>query len=72
MTVLESNFYKLSYRIYFPMKKLNLLIVLVLMQFVAFAQVDSIYGQFVSPPDGAKPRVWWHWMNGNITKEGIR
>jgi hypothetical protein len=27
---------------------------------------------FLSPPDAAKPRVWWHWMNGNITKEGIR
>lgn len=27
---------------------------------------------FVNPPDDAKPRVWWHWMNGNITKEGIR
>ena len=27
---------------------------------------------FESPPDEAKPRVWWHWMNGNITKEGIK
>jgi hypothetical protein len=27
---------------------------------------------FRNPPDSAKPRVWWHWMNGNITKEGIR
>lgn len=27
---------------------------------------------FVSPPQQAKPRVWWHWMNGNITKEGIQ
>jgi len=27
---------------------------------------------FQNPPPGAKPRVWWHWMNGNITKEGIR
>jgi hypothetical protein len=27
---------------------------------------------FVTPPDSAKPRVWWHWMNGNVTKEGIR
>ena len=26
---------------------------------------------FSTPPDAAKPRVWWHWMNGNITKEGI-
>ncbi len=27
---------------------------------------------FLNPPDAARPRVWWHWMNGNITKEGIR
>lgn len=27
---------------------------------------------FAQPPDSAKPRVWWHWMNGNVTKEGIR
>ncbi|WP_163718651.1 glycosyl hydrolase [Mangrovibacterium lignilyticum] len=33
------------------------------------AQLES---GFVTPPDSAKPRVWWHWMNGNITKEGIR
>ena len=24
------------------------------------------------PPDSAKPLVWWHWMNGNISKEGIK
>jgi hypothetical protein len=27
---------------------------------------------FQDPPDSAKPRVWWHWMNGNITKQGIK
>ncbi|AIT81997.1 glycosyl hydrolase [Novosphingobium pentaromativorans] len=27
---------------------------------------------FQDPPDAARPRVWWHWMNGNITKDGIR
>ena len=27
---------------------------------------------FQNPPESAKPRVWWHWMNGNITREGIR
>jgi hypothetical protein len=27
---------------------------------------------FQTPPDAAKPRVWWHWMNGNVTKKGIR
>lgn len=28
--------------------------------------------QFQTPPNSAKPRVWWHWMNGNITKDGIQ
>ena len=28
--------------------------------------------EFLNPPDEAKPRVWWHWMNGNITQDGIR
>ena len=26
---------------------------------------------FAAPPDSAKPHTWWHWMNGNVTKEGI-
>jgi hypothetical protein len=33
---------------------------------------DSLLQGFENPPDSAKPRVWWHWMNGNITKEGIK
>src|SRR3984893_8102385 len=33
---------------------------------------DALESGFLNPPDSAKPRVWWHWMNGNITKEGIR
>src|SRR3989442_1199881 len=34
--------------------------------------VDALFPGFHNPPDSAKPRVWWHWMNGNITKEGIK
>jgi hypothetical protein len=33
---------------------------------------SSIYKGFVNPGNAARPRVWWHWMNGNITKDGIR
>jgi hypothetical protein len=33
---------------------------------------DNLYKGFLSPGNAAKPRVWWHWMNGNITKEGIQ
>ncbi len=40
----------------------------------AWGQVsgDALEHGFKEPPDSAKPRVWWHWMNGNITKEGIK
>src|SRR4051812_18706614 len=33
---------------------------------------DALKQGFENPPNGAKPRVWWHWMNGNITQEGIK
>ena len=36
----------------------------------AFAQ-DSLQKNFQNPPASAKPHTWWHWMNGNITREGI-
>lgn len=27
---------------------------------------------FMDPPKEARPQVWWHWMDGNVSKEGIR
>src|SRR6516165_6781118 len=33
---------------------------------------DPLRSGFENPPESARPRVWWHWMNGNITKEGIK
>jgi len=35
-------------------------------------QADQLAAGFVSPPAEAKPLTWWHWINGNVTKEGIR
>jgi len=26
---------------------------------------------FLDPPGSARPHTWWHWMDGNVTKEGI-
>lgn len=26
---------------------------------------------FRNPPQEARPHVWWHWLNGNISEEGI-
>jgi len=31
----------------------------------------SLETRFFNPPDEAKPWVFWHWMNGHITREGI-
>ena len=36
------------------------------------SQGDPLLRGFQNPPDSAKPRVWWHWMNGNVSKEGIK
>jgi hypothetical protein len=39
----------------------------------AFAiSADSLETGFLNPPESAKPQTWWHWMNGNVTKEGIK
>jgi (4-O-methyl)-D-glucuronate---lignin esterase len=37
----------------------------------AAAPANALERGFKDPPDSAKPRVWWHWLNGNVTKEGI-
>src|SRR5262245_32636536 len=34
------------------------------------AKVDLARG-FDDPPAQARPHTWWHWMNGNVTREGI-
>lgn len=26
---------------------------------------------FAAPPIGARPRVYWYWMNGNLSKDGV-
>ncbi len=33
---------------------------------------DALLRNFLDPPNEARPRVWWHWMNGNISTEGIK
>ena len=44
---------------------------LILVKPMMAASADSLETEFLNPPDSAKPQTWWHWMNGNITKEGL-
>jgi hypothetical protein len=38
----------------------------------SYAQTNaSLDKGFASPPDSARPWVYWFWLNGNITREGI-
>lgn len=41
--------------------------------FTCFAGIagDALLEGFRAPPKEAKPHVWWHWMNGNVSKAGI-
>jgi hypothetical protein len=40
-------------------------------------RMDDGYSQaslekgFINPPASAKARTWWHWLNGNVTREGL-
>jgi hypothetical protein len=38
---------------------------------VDFTPSENLEADFLSPPDYAKPRVFWWWLEGNISKEGI-
>ena len=33
---------------------------------------DALIAGFANPPNDARPLVWWHWMNGNVSEAGIR
>ena len=32
---------------------------------------DELAVDFVRPPESARPWVYWFWLNGNITSDGI-
>lgn len=33
--------------------------------------LTAIDKSFKNPPASAYPQVWWHWINGNVSREGI-
>ena len=38
----------------------------------AVSRADSLAAIFRNIPASARPQVWWHWMDGNVSREGIR
>ncbi len=53
------------------MKKYSIAAIAFFAMLSNISQAQTLQQGFQMPPNSAKPRVWWHWMNGNISKEGI-
>ncbi|MEI8233362.1 MAG: glycosyl hydrolase [Verrucomicrobiota bacterium] len=52
-------------------KLVRLTIIAMLLAGTPALEADDLECGFQNPPESAKPQTWWHWINGNITKEGI-
>ena len=39
---------------------------------ITTADSSDLAKAFATPAKAARPQVWWHWMDGNVSKEGIR
>ena len=71
-TMIEMNIHDESK----TMKKIKILAFGVCILLYSACADTSMYNQlrngFVNPPQEAKPLVWWDWLNGNVTKNGIK
>ena len=55
-----------------PVVYATLVIIFAVNSLTAETSDNNLTQGFQNPPLAARPRVWWHWMNGNIAKEGIK
>lgn len=54
------------------MKKIAILLLGILLGFNnGYAQKDHLQREFITPPEEVKTSVYWYWMCGNISKEGV-
>ncbi len=53
--------------------KILLTVIGYLLLFASLIDAQNIMNKsdFKTPPNSAKVNIWWHWADGNITKEGI-
>ena len=51
--------------------KLTMLILAGVLNALCACATDNWQKSFTTPPDATRPRCYWYWMDGHITKEGI-
>ena len=55
------------------MKKLNILLLLLLLLFsCSNNEYKALEAGFDNPPADCRPCVWWHWMGGQVSRDGIK
>jgi hypothetical protein len=53
------------------MKRLLTVLTLATLSLIKLTAADQLQRGFSHPPDSARPWVYWFWLNGNITSNGI-
>lgn len=53
------------------MRAVAFALLLLVMPFSAVQAQGLLDEAFRNPPSSARPHTWWHWANGNVTKQGI-
>lgn len=53
------------------MKSIITLLLATLLGMNGFAQGNRLQQEFATPPENVKTSVYWYWMCGNISKEGV-
>jgi hypothetical protein len=57
---------------FFRLKLVTYLVLITLTNLSAYGKdLDSLKNSFLSPPDSAKPRVYWWWLYNRVDKAGI-
>jgi hypothetical protein len=53
------------------MKRIHLLLLIADLVHCVAAVADPLVDGFANPPNATRAGVWWRWIDGNITREGI-
>jgi hypothetical protein len=54
-----------------PLKSCILFLFFFFIISIGFSQYTLNTSEFLSPPNSTKVNTWWHWISGNISKDGI-
>lgn len=54
------------------MRKLHILLLMSGSLLCGMSYAQEVPSAFVNPPKESRPLVWWHWIDGNISKDGIK